>query len=529
MSTPNYARWWRRALLLVLLALVLAGCHRQPGGGGGAASTAAAGPQVTPDPGPPPSAVTIAYTGNFRGFQKPCGCAMRQSGGLYRLGTIVKHLHQRFGGDEAVAPEGPDGTPVYTLPAGLALPQPLWYLECGNFSDPQALFPAERTRTYLKALAHLIDSGFKAAVPGSSELQLSEEQVREGFAGSTVPVVSCNLRCDPAVLAVKPYQQLAAGWYVTGVTNWSPATVDPPAERWWELGDPVAAVRGVLASLPPDSRLIVVAMYQSRREIHALAELPIQVLIGHGSKLDKQWEARLAPGVVSPPAKGVALRLASLAGGGGDTPATATSWSIEASEEWMDDPQIVALVKAERETVKEKLRAKLLKTGSQGWKDVDWGNASEYLPDKQSKWELYADAPPAYVGSRQCRTCHPGSYEVWKDTGHARALLSLTQQGENESLDCLKCHVTGLLEDTGYTPFKPEERVSGVTCESCHGPGSVHVGLMALHRETDDPHIQRGTLKECADCHDSYNSPDFEAKKYWDMIAHADKRLHSGQ
>jgi hypothetical protein len=54
-----------------------------------------------------------------------------------------------------------------------------------------------------------------------------------------------------------------------------------------------------------------------------------------------------------------------------------------------------------------------------------------------------------------------------------------------------------------------------VTCESCHGPGSVHVGLMSLRRETDDPRIRRGSPADCAGCHDSYNSPGSSWSEYW--------------
>ncbi|MGD8863826.1 MAG: cytochrome c family protein [Myxococcales bacterium] len=515
-------------LALIILLLTLGACNRRPaadGTAGGGAKTAAAGPQVTPDAGPEPAAATIAYTGNFRGFQKPCGCAMKQNGGLLRLGTVLKHLHQRFGGKEATVPMGADGKPIYELPADVALPQPLWYVECGNFSDPQALYPAQRTQTYLRTLAYLIPQGCKAAVPGSAELQLSAEQAAAAFADSAVPLVSCNLQCEPGVLDVRPYQQLAEGWYVTGVSNWAPATVDPPAERWWQLTDPVLAVREVLAQLPAEAHLVLVAMYQSKKELSALAGLPIAVLIGHGSALDKQWPEGLAPAVVGPPPKGTSLRLVSLSAAKGGELA-AVPWSILTAEEWADDEQIVALVKDEREAVKEKLRAQLLADGGQGWKDINWRTAEEYLPDKEGKWELYAEAAPAYVGSRECRTCHPRIYEQWKDSRHARALLSLMQHDEDESLDCLKCHVTGLLAPSGFTPFEPDERVSGVTCESCHGPGSVHVGLMALRRETDDLQIRRGSLADCTTCHDSYNSPDFEPEAYWKKIAHEDRRQH---
>ena len=44
------------------------------------------------EPASPPTELTIAYLGNYQGFQRPCGCATKQSGGLPRLGTIFTAL-----------------------------------------------------------------------------------------------------------------------------------------------------------------------------------------------------------------------------------------------------------------------------------------------------------------------------------------------------------------------------------------------------------------------------------------------------
>ncbi|MBN2082588.1 hypothetical protein JW859_10345 [bacterium] len=530
MATHPASTCFRLAYGLILAAcLFLAACPSggaSPVGGtdgkttGGHPATTIQRPQVTVDPGPKPAAATLAYIGNFRGFQKPCGCAVQQSGGLFRLGSVSEQLDGWFADPEKTIPL--DGaTPLYEPPEDLVRPEPLWFVECGNFADPNAHFPVERVKTHLAALEHLIPRGLKAAVLGSSELQLPVAHVREAFAETAVPIVSCNVTCDPALLTVKPYQQMAEGWYLTGLTTWKPATIDPPEEPWWTLADPLESVAAVAAGLPADANLIVVAMYQDAEVIRQAAALPaVAVVIGHSSEFDKQWTEDLAPAIGNPPAKGLSLRLLSLTARTADGRGTVTDWDIPLADGWADEQFMVELVDAERDLVRQKLTELMAAKQDGGWENVDWGSAEKYLPDKEAKWEFWAESPPHYLGSRACVDCHPQIYASWLKTRHAEALVSLMQKQEHETLDCLSCHVTGLLEPSGYNPDAPEKALGAVSCESCHGPGSVHAGLQALGRETGDQHIIRGTLEGCLDCHDEYNSPAFEATSYWQKIKH---------
>ena len=165
----------------------------------------------------------------------------------------------------------------------------------------------------------------------------------------------------------------------------------------------------------------------------------------------------------------------------------------------------------------------------EGWRDVDWGSAEQYLPDEQARFERYAESPPLFVGPRACRVCHAAACDIWEDSRHALALISLMRKSEHETLDCLECHVAGLLTPSGYLPDDPRDEVSAVTCESCHGPASVHVGLMQLGREANGTGIARGSTDTCLTCHDSYNSPQFEARAYWDKIKHDDLRLRDSE
>lgn len=106
-----------------------------------------------------------------------------------------------------------------------------------------------------------------------------------------------------------------------------------------------------------------------------------------------------------------------------------------------------------------------------------------------------AAAEPAYEGFKKCASCHKSQSLSWRKTGHAKALDLLKPGARAEAKrrakldpakdyskdkDCLGCHVTGLGKEGGYDPSDPEVYLTGVGCESCHGPGARY---QSLHRE----------------------------------------------
>ena len=103
-----------------------------------------------------------------------------------------------------------------------------------------------------------------------------------------------------------------------------------------------------------------------------------------------------------------------------------------------------------------------------------------------------AEEPATYVGSEKCASCHEEVMGTWEHNPHHGA------------------HVDG-------NPAGPV-----MTCESCHGPGSLHV---AADGEETDPRF--ATLRDfkklkphevssfCQSCHKT------DAQFYWDQSAHA--------
>ncbi len=96
-----------------------------------------------------------------------------------------------------------------------------------------------------------------------------------------------------------------------------------------------------------------------------------------------------------------------------------------------------------------------------------------------------------FEGRKKCSSCHKSQAKSWKKTAHAKAMDSLkpgTKKKEKlmadldpdkdytKDKDCVGCHVDGFGKKGGYKIAKPKKMLSGVGCESCHGPGRKYRG-----------------------------------------------------
>ena len=158
---------------------------------------------------------------------------------------------------------------------------------------------------------------------------------------------------------------------------------------------------------------------------------------------------------------------------------------------------------------------------------------------------LFAQAEKAqYIGAAKCKMCHSAkakgeAYPIWTKSKHAMAYTALaTEEAKaiakkagiedpQKSAKCLKCHVTAY--DAPVTAkaatYKMEE---GVTCETCHGPGSLYQSMKvmkALTAGTQDHaavSYNPGDKKSCTKCHNQ-ESPTYKPLKIeeaWKTIAH---------
>ena len=110
---------------------------------------------------------------------------------------------------------------------------------------------------------------------------------------------------------------------------------------------------------------------------------------------------------------------------------------------------------------------------------------------------LSASAAGAHdlIGPVACRTCHAEAYRIWEASPHARAARSLPPDDRQKPL-CLQCH------------SRDEEKAgqadaSGVSCETCHGPGRFYEPAVVM-RDKELSHLfgmVDVTQQSCKVCH----------------------------
>lgn len=147
-------------------------------------------------------------------------------------------------------------------------------------------------------------------------------------------------------------------------------------------------------------------------------------------------------------------------------------------------------------------------------------------------FEVISSNGAEYVGTKKCKTCHMKQYMSWKKTKMAKTFDVLksgvnaeAKKSANLSPDkdysndpgCTPCHTTGYELPGGYTSsdsVRSGKEFVGVSCESCHGPGSKYI---ALHEEIAkskrkydaSEHYNAGgyeiTAAVCTNCHSRRN------------------------
>lgn len=139
-----------------------------------------------------------------------------------------------------------------------------------------------------------------------------------------------------------------------------------------------------------------------------------------------------------------------------------------------------------------------------------------------------------YIGALKCKMCHnkPATgeqYKIWSESLHAKAMESLKSEASlkyaaehgiaDPSTDakCIKCHSTaGAIDASVNAGVKPAE---GVSCESCHGPGSKYKTTTIM--KDRKLALANGLIvpdkKTCEGCHNEKN-PFFKPFNYEESL-----------
>ncbi len=156
-----------------------------------------------------------------------------------------------------------------------------------------------------------------------------------------------------------------------------------------------------------------------------------------------------------------------------------------------------------------------------------------------------AESKYTLMGVKNCKMCHKkeasgNQFGIWEAGPHAKAFETLASEQavakakelglENppqEEAQCLKCHVTAfpVMDDLANQKITLEE---GISCESCHGPGSGYKskktmeGITAGEIEPASVGLLVPDEKTCVGCHNPENPfhKEFKFEERVKKIAH---------
>ncbi len=127
-----------------------------------------------------------------------------------------------------------------------------------------------------------------------------------------------------------------------------------------------------------------------------------------------------------------------------------------------------------------------------------------------------------YIGAVKCKMCHNKpdkgeQYNKWKAAPHANSMKTLAGEvsmsyakangiaDPTKEASCIACHSTaGAIDASVNSGVKVEE---GVSCESCHGPGSVYKNMAIM--KSREKSMEKGLIlpdkSVCIGCHNDKN------------------------
>jgi hypothetical protein len=468
---------------------------------------------------------TIFYTGGIQGTLEPCGCTSDPLGDVARMTGVIRRARK----------EGP-----------------VLVVDAGNLTYPLTEIPAHRREAADLRAAFLAAQLPKLPFGGSA---LGESDLARGTAQVKPPRLAANVTAPFVV----PSGLHEVGGIKIGVFG----LADPAAAGvgGLKVEDPAAAAKREAASLRGKGAEVVVALVPLERprarQIARSADVDLVVLgksvedgltqaeqvgkaylVAPAVELQKVGRIDLVlrpgpPGLVDAGgAEAVKLRIGELARLVADLDQQLAAWEKDQAA----DRAFVEGKKKERE----QLLAERTRLEQQRWqppaagsyftnqlipmsralpRDPALASAMRALDKAVGAANLrHAQPPPpapagraAFVGDQACNKCHKKAAAFWKTTVHSHAWKTLVDGGKTGDDDCVSCHVTGYGE-VGGSSLGFTKKLEAVQCETCHGPGSIHVAQEGL----EDPPAVRLDAPEstCVRCHNPKHSDTFQYQAY---------------
>lgn len=426
----------------------------------------------------------LVFSGEERGYLEPCGCARPQLGGIAKRHTFLK-----------------------------SLPEPWLAVSLGDLVGHFRRQDELKAETLIQAL-RVMD--YSVHNLGETDLGMGLDVLAYLFPSGSVSLLSSNIRLTDSFIEIAPYKVyevlLSRGTVHRAPTLkigflgiLSPNLLGPPPTGV-EVISPAEALSPLVKKLKDKVDVLVLLSHASMEESTKLArdfpEFNI-VVSGHGIdhpvvvKEGNAW-------IVNPGINGKHLLLYRYSppqstfnkGGQGEVNGPGEMETITLDERFNDSDTMLSLLDNYQLRLKE-----------------------ENLLASAEKFPLSGQT--SYAGSRTCNPCHPSVFKHWGSSPHAKAYETLLNVGRIFDPECVACHVVGFHYITGFQSQEKSPDLTGVGCEACHGPGSLHIAhtLQGLAEPAD---IKYGRLstEDCQGCHDAEHGPPFHFESYWERIKH---------
>ncbi|MGJ8634538.1 MAG: multiheme c-type cytochrome [Luteolibacter sp.] len=429
------------------------------------------------DSSPSSGKITINFTCDTAGRLEPCGCFTGQHGGLTRLRSYLE--------------ENKDDSENLRLDVGGAIAGSADY----NIIQYKYLARAYKTMAY-----HALNMGAREAeIPAATLQNLAST--------SPVPLISASL-VNPysEKELLQPYEIVTIAGKKIGILGVvSPTSIPTPGQDIKVLGLN-EAINKHLPALSEKTDLVILLAFADESELTQLAKDYFEFALILGGNVSGPTQEIIEENdsiilYTTNEARTVGTLKATLAG---ETRTRLTEPSYEIQLLWDNIPQNMEL----RNMVKE-YRTEIRNTPLA----IDDPNTIDpnAIPGVTAKAH--------YVGSESCKTCHQEAHDTWQGTGHAHAFQTLVDAGADADPNCIACHTVGFGKESGYRRTMGTEKLTDVSCESCHGPASQHIDKY-LHGKPVTFKFRPLGPGDCKSCHYGEFSRPFDWDTFYPPIEH---------
>lgn len=417
----------------------------------------------------------IYFTCDVRGRLEPCGCFAGQFGGLTRLKTVL----------DAEAAAGSLRVDVGDAIAGH---EDFHRLQYGYL---------------LRAFATL---KFDALNVGHREARLSAAELRAIKSASPVPILSANLLDRATGKAIFDAYRIVerGGWRIALIGLLDPRGLERDLGAGLAVENMESALTRCLAEVRAKADTIVVLAFADEDALTRLAQQFYEVQIILGGKVrqpaqELKKENRSLIYFVTNEARALGILRLRFAEGRACYPVVHEIKFLH--DRIPQDQEFRRLAQEYRDEIR---RTRLAVDDPASLRE-------DTIPGVRSV--------ASFTGTAKCVECHPTAGASWAKSAHAHAFATLVERQADADPGCIGCHTTGFGSATGYRREFAATKLVDVGCESCHGPGSLHVKQQEGDASVDFK-FRPLADGDCKQCHYGEFSRPFYWNEFWPPIKH---------